>query len=124
LQLVASVLGARAEELFNVIKKVVKEKDLEYELNGGFVLTGGGALIRNIVDLAEFILEKPAKIGIPQSVGRMTNVMKDPKFSTVLGLMQESIGQIESGVIVEESNEFDIISKLGSSLKNVFKEIF
>ena len=53
----------------------------------------------------------------------MTNIMQNPKFSTVLGLLLESAGtdKIEEN---KESSHSDIVSRLGDSLKSVFKEIF
>lgn len=124
LQFIARILGARAEELFQLIDDVVHDYCQEVELNGGYVLTGGGALIRDIITLGEYTLNVPCKIGFPQSVGRMTNVMKDPKFSTVLGLMQESVAHVAEDHKVEESRDSDIIKQLGLSLRNAFKEIF
>jgi cell division protein FtsA len=125
LSFVAEVLGARAEELFSVIKEVVLEKNLQDEITGGFVLTGGGALIKNLPELAEYILEKPVKLGYPSAFGGMTTAMQHPKFSTVLGLLQESNHFSEARTRDEKvEDESDMFDKLGKSLKNVFKEIF
>lgn len=122
---VADVLGARAEELFSVIKEVVLEKNLQDAITGGFVLTGGGALIKNLPELAEYILEKPVKLGYPSAFGGMTTAMQHPKFSTVLGLLQESQHSSEARTRDEKvEDESDMFDKLGKSLKNVFKEIF
>jgi cell division protein FtsA len=122
---VAEILGARAEELFQVIREMVLEKNLQDEITGGFVLTGGGALIRNLPEMAEYLLEKPVKVGYPTAFGGMTTAMQHPKFSTVLGLLQESnhvsIARSRDEKVEDESDMFD---KLGKSLKNVFKEIF
>jgi cell division protein FtsA len=126
---VAAVLGARAEEIFDVINDVIKTQNLDLEITGGFVLTGGGALIKGLPELAEYILEKPVKIGYPIPFGGMTNVMQNPAFSTVLGLMLEQADKLqlpeahEKNIKSSYSNN-DIISKLGESLKSVFKEIF
>lgn len=122
---VAEVLGARAEELFQVVKELVLEKNLQDEITGGYVLTGGGALIRNLAELAEFHLDKPVKLGYPQAFGGMTTAMQHPKFSTVLGLLQES-NHVSAAITREEKieDEIDMFDKLGKSLKNVFKEIF
>jgi cell division protein FtsA len=126
LSFVAEVLGARAEELFQVIKELVLEKNLQDEITGGFVLTGGGALIKNLPELAEYYLEKPVKLGYPSAFGGMTSAMQHPKFSTVLGLLQES--QHVSDAVTREDKvhheETDMFDKLGKSLKNVFREIF
>ena len=59
-------------------------------INGGYVVTGGGALIKGLQELGEYVLEKPTKVGFPYPFGGMTNIMQNPKFSTVLGLMLES----------------------------------
>lgn len=122
---VAEILGARAEELFQVVREVIVEKNLQDEITGGFVLTGGGALIRNLAELAEYYLEKPVKIGYPIAFGGMTTAMQHPKFSTVLGLLQESRHESYAETREEKGNdEPDMFDKLGKSLKNVFREIF
>jgi cell division protein FtsA len=122
LSVVANVLGARAEELFGIVKSSLSDPQFEDILPGGFVITGGGALIKGLPELGEYILERPVKIGHPIPFGGMTTIMQNPKFSTVLGLLLETdMPQTE-----QRSNKvsFDIVNKFGQSLKNVFKEIF
>ena len=125
LQVVADVLGARAEELFSIIKGIISEKGLTHQITGGYVLTGGGSLIKSISDLGEYILERPTKTGHPLSLGGMTNAMHSPKFSTVLGLLLEAK---KNNVNYVESNRLrgqkDLIGRLSESLRSVFKEIF
>lgn len=126
LSLIAQVLGARAEELFGIIKNVIDERGLDHDITGGVVLTGGGALITGLQELGEYIVERPTKIGYPAPFGGMTNLMQNPKFSTVLGLMLESLDRnsfsFKQPVNVE--NQSDLIGRLSDSLKSVFKEIF
>lgn len=125
LSFISEVLGARAEELFHVVRELILEKNLQGQITGGFVLTGGGALIRNLPELAEYILEKPVKLGYPVAFGGMTTAMQHPRFSTVLGLLQES--QHASQAVTRQDKleeETDMFDKLGKSLKNVWKEIF
>lgn len=128
---VAEVLGARAEELFNVVDAIIEEKNVSNLITGGIVITGGGALIKCLPELAEYILERPAKVGYPLPFGSMTNIMQNPKFSTVLGLLLESEQSQFSQQMIEREEEvfhspkrIDIIEKFSDSLKNVFKEIF
>ncbi len=126
LSLIADVLGARAEELFQIIRNIIAEKNLGNEITGGIVLTGGGALIKGVAELGEYIVERPTKIGYPAPFGGMTNIMQNPKFSTVLGLLIES--NRNELVHVDEkdinNNQMDLIGKFSDSLKSVFKEIF
>jgi len=125
LNFVSEVLAARAEELFQVVKDLVQDKNLHDQITGGFVLTGGGALIKKLPEMAEYILEKPVKLGFPQAFGGMTSAMQHPRFSTVLGLLQES-KEVSLATTREEriEDEPDMFDKLSKSFKNVLKEIF
>jgi len=126
LSYVADVLGARAEELFSILRETIEEKNLENEITGGIVLTGGGALIKGLPELGEYVIERPTKVGYPAPFGGMTNIMQNPKYSTVLGLLLESASsktQINNKSF-NSSREADLIGRLGDSLRSVFKEIF
>jgi cell division protein FtsA len=129
---VAQVLEARAEELFTVIKNQIQDKGLSEFITGGYIITGGGALIKDFAELGEYLMEKPTKIGYPRPFGGMTTVMQDPKFSTVLGLLLEA-KEAKIGPLAETDKksknsdanaESDIFARFSGSLKNVFKEIF
>jgi cell division protein FtsA len=146
LSVVAEVLGARAEELYDVIRLMIEDKKFHDEISGGFVLTGGGALIKGMPELGEYILMRSCKIGYPIPFGGMTNIMQNPKFSTVLGLLIEASKRkpytptttqaaTNHRVTFNNNNNNkndkdsthsnnDLIGKLSESLKSVFKEIF
>ena len=126
LSFVAEVLNARATELYEIIKAILDEKLIEYQVNGPIILTGGGALIKGMAELSEYITERPTKIGYPHAFGGMTNIMQHPKYSTVLGLLMESFKKRKDENIpsTKKLEGTDIISKLSESLKSVFKEIF
>ncbi len=132
--LVAEVLGARAEQLFEVIQEIIEKEGRNVEINGGMVFTGGGSLISNLPELAEFYFERAVKIGVPWSFGGMTKVMQNPKYSTVLGLLREA--RVQKSKIKAHSqtqskkrayssdNSSLLIKKFKDSLRNVFREIF
>ncbi len=127
LSYVAEVLGARAEELFSLLREQIDDKNLENEITGGIVLTGGGALIKGLPELGEYILERPTKVGYPVPFGGMTNIMQNPKYSTVLGLLLEDASNSKRTIanqVVTENKESDLMGRLGDSLRSVFKEIF
>ena len=120
---VASVLGARAEELFDIVKDITHRRNFQNEIAGGFVLTGGGALTTGISELAEYILERPTKRGCPIPFGGMTNIMQNPQFSTVLGLLIDANRGL-SDLSTYNSSHSNIISRLGGSIRSVFRDIF
>lgn len=127
LSMIAQVLGARAEELFEIIRNVIIEKNLQNDITGGIVLTGGGALTSGMPELGEYILERSMKIGYPIPFGGMTNIMQNPKYSTVLGLLIEASKrheQVKGTKRDHLSEQADIVKRLSDTLRNVFKEIF
>lgn len=84
---IAEIIEARLEEIFGMIDKELKKIDKSGLLPAGAVITGGGAKLPQIVDLAKNSLGLPAQIGFPINLGGMMNKVDDPSFSTVIGLL-------------------------------------
>ena len=84
---VAEIVEARLEEIFSMVNKELKEIGKAGLLPAGAVITGGGANLPQIVDLAKNSLGLPAQIGFPINLGGMMNRVDDPSFSTAIGLI-------------------------------------
>lgn len=122
---IANVLGSRSEELFGLIKVIIEDRNLSNDITGGIVLTGGGCLLKHISTLGEYVLNRPVKLGYPQPFGGMTNIMQNPQFSTVLGLLLESVkNNVDNFEGKSTKRHQDIISRMSESIRNVFYEIF
>ena len=89
-QALGAVIEPRVEELFGFVQQVIRDSGYEDLLASGVVLTGGTALLPGIVELAEDVFLKPVRIGIPAYEGSLADVMHNPRFSTVMGLLQEA----------------------------------
>lgn len=89
-QALAAVIEPRVDELLSLVHQVVRESGYEELLSSGIVLTGGTALMAGMVELAEDIFLKPARVGIPNYHGNLHEVMCNPRYSVVMGLLQEA----------------------------------
>jgi len=89
-QALAAVIEPRVEELFSLVQQVVRESGYEELLSSGVVLTGGTSLMDGVVELGEDIFLKPVRLGVPDYVGNLSDVVKSPRFSTAMGLLQEA----------------------------------
>lgn len=89
-QTLAAVIEPRVEELFALIQQVVRESGYEELLSSGMVLTGGSAMLQGMVEIGEDIFLKPVRIGVPDYHGSLSDVVRSPRFSTVMGLLQEA----------------------------------
>ncbi len=77
----------------------MKKCDRYDMLAGGVVLTGGGAKLNGLVDLAQDIFNQPVKIGKPSPFKGLTDLVSEPQFATVIGLLNYAVspeGESES----------------------------
>ena len=96
-QSLAAVIEPRVEELFTFVFDAVKRSGYEHLVSSGVVLTGGTALMPGVVELAEEVFLKPARIGVPDYEGHLREVLRNPKFSTSIGLLREGRSQMLRG---------------------------
>jgi cell division protein FtsA len=84
---VAEIIEARLEEILHFVNDELKAIGRAGLLPAGAVITGGGAKLPGVVELAKNILRLPAQVGYPQPLGGILDKVDDPEFSTALGLV-------------------------------------
>jgi cell division protein FtsA len=90
----AAVIEPRVEELFTFVLDAVKRSGYEHMVSSGIVLTGGTSLMPGMVELAEEVFLKPARIGVPEYSGHLREILRNPKFATSIGLLREGRAQM------------------------------
>jgi cell division protein FtsA len=86
-QTLAEIVEPRYEELFNLIRDELRRSGLEEVIAAGIVLTGGSARMEGAIDLAEEIFHVPVRLGVPQQVRGLADVVRNPVYSTAVGLL-------------------------------------
>ncbi len=84
---VAEIIEARLEEIFDLVNKELKKINKDGQLPAGAILTGGGAKLPGVVELAKKQLRLPVSIGLPGSVTTVIDRVDDPSFATSIGLV-------------------------------------
>lgn len=92
---VAEIIEARLEEIFKLVNKELSSIKRSGLLPAGAVLTGGGAKLPFVNDVAKRILGLPTQVGYPARLGGMMNEVDDPSFATAVGLILWSDEQSE-----------------------------
>ena len=82
-----TVVNARLMELFAVIRETLEEQDLLHRLHAGVVLTGGGALMKDVEPLAEQRLGANVRIGRPIHVDGLDDVAAPASYATIAGAL-------------------------------------
>ncbi|MCC7328858.1 MAG: cell division protein FtsA [Gammaproteobacteria bacterium] len=86
-QTLAEVVEPRYEELFGLIRDELRRSGFEEMVAAGVVLTGGSAKMEGAVELAEEVFHMPVRLGLPQQVRGLGDVVRNPIHATGVGLL-------------------------------------
>jgi len=86
-QALADVVEPRYDELFHLIQSEIRLSGYADVLAAGMVLTGGTSKMEGVVELAEEIFHMPVRIGMPHDVTGLTDIVRNPTYSTAVGLL-------------------------------------
>ena len=86
-QTLAEVVEPRYEELLTLLHNELRRSSFEDLIAGGVVLTGGSAKMEGLLELAEAVFQMPVRLGLPQHVIGMDEVVNNPIHATGVGLL-------------------------------------
>lgn len=86
-QNLAEIIEPRYEELMLLVQSELRRSGYEDMIAAGMVLTGGSSKVKGLIDLAEEIFHMPVRMGVPQHVSGLTDVVQNPIYSTGVGLL-------------------------------------
>ncbi|MGV6850676.1 MAG: cell division protein FtsA [bacterium] len=86
-QALAGVIQPRYEEIFSMVASRMRAEGLEEMVAAGIVLTGGAAKMEGVVELAEEYFHMPVRLGAPQGVTGLSEVVSNPIHAAGVGLL-------------------------------------
>ncbi|APZ42143.1 cell division protein FtsA [Acidihalobacter ferrooxydans] len=86
-QTLAEVVEPRYEELLSLVQAELRRSGHEDLVAAGIVLTGGSSKMEGVVDLAEEVFHMPVRLGLPQNIGGLVDVVRNPIHATGVGLL-------------------------------------
>ncbi len=86
-KVLVDIVQARMVEILEMINQDLINCGLKNKINGGIVITGGTALLANLVDLSEQIFDLPVRIGFPAQIGGKVEQVSTPRCTTGVGLV-------------------------------------
>lgn len=121
---ICEIVQPRMAEIFAMVREKIAPVTKSRQLSGNVILTGGGALIPGIVELASEVFQTQAvRIGIPGNFGGLTGEYRSPDYATVLGLVLDAWERRD--VATDEPEQHERKNKPGlDRIKLWFKEFF
>ncbi len=86
-QTLAEIVEPRYEELFCLVRDELRRSGFEEMIAAGIVLTGGSSKMEGAVELAEEVFHMPVRLGVPQWVAGLADVVRNPIHATGVGLL-------------------------------------
>jgi cell division protein FtsA len=121
-QTLAEVVEPRYEELLMLVQAELRRSGFEPLLAAGVVLTGGSSKMEGVVELAEEVFHLPVRLGLPQHVGGLVEVIRNPIHSTGVGLLL--FGYQDGVKVRKEVNTGDGFKSMLAKMKSWFQGNF
>ena len=110
----AEVVEPRYEELLSLVQAELRRSGFEDLIAAGVVLTGGSSKIEGLVELAEEVFHVPVRLGVPQYVTGLVDVVRNPIYATGVGLLLFGYSNREQRVLE---------AGLGKGLRSVWERM-
>ncbi|MBA4740585.1 MAG: cell division protein FtsA [Burkholderiales bacterium] len=121
-QMLSEVIEPRIEELYALVLAEIKRSGLEELLSSGVVITGGSSAMDGMVELGEEVLHMPVRLGTPTYVGSLSEVIRNPRYSTSAGLLSAGVMHREKQKVDQMKN--GSVKTVVSKMKRWFETNF
>ena len=115
-QSLAEVVEPRYVELFTLVQQELQRSGFEHLLAAGIVLTGGTSKMEGVVELAEEIFHAPVRIGAPHNVAGLADIVRNPVYSTGVGLLLYGLKQFQErgGIVAKGEPQVNLVGRVKS----------
>jgi len=115
----SEIIESRVTEIFKLVSQEIKKCGQMEMVASGLVITGGSALMDGMDEVAEKVLDLPVRIGFPEQIGGVADVVRSPMYATGVGLILHSVRTRENPEQPSGQN-----GHLTGKLREWFKELF
>jgi cell division protein FtsA len=121
-QVLGEIIEPRIEEIFELVKREIYKAGCESMMTSGIVLTGGAANMSGVIELAEQVFNLPVRRGVPGDIIGLVDVVKNPMYSTGVGLVRYGIKHASETHFRKDGD--NVFNTMIISMKGWIKEFF
>jgi cell division protein FtsA len=121
-QILGEILEPRVEEIFSLIYSEMVQSGHEGTISSGVVVTGGSAELPGITEMAEQVFNTPARVGYPQGMSGLVEIVNKPMYATAVGLVLygAKTGKKAKKFRIRDTN---IFNRVMNRMKRWFKDV-
>lgn len=118
-----SIVRPRVHEILMITNEAIRKSGFFDVLAAGVVITGGVARLKGLDQLAEEVFNLPVKIGIPQEIGGLTDIILDPIYATGVGLILYGFEK-KNQTIIRRTKDIGILDALKKRFEDWYTKYF
>jgi cell division protein FtsA len=122
-QILGEILEPRMEEIFSLVNREIYRAGMENMVASGMVLTGGTALLEGVTEIAESVFSLPTRIGTPQGLRGLADVVNNPMYATGVGLVLYGARHQQTEKKKFRIRDRHIFNRLMNRMKRWFKDV-
>ena len=122
-QILGEILEPRMEEIFSMVNQEIYRAGMENAVPSGMVLTGGTALLEGVTEIAESVFSLPTRIGTPQGLRGLADVVNNPMYATGVGLVLYGARHQQTEKKKFRIRDRHIFNRLMNRMKRWFKDV-
>jgi cell division protein FtsA len=121
-QVLGEILEPRVEEIFSLIYSELVRSGHEGDISSGVVVTGGSAELPGVPGMAEQVFNSPARVGYPQGMSGLVEIVNKPMYATAVGLVLygSKFGKKTKKFRIRDTN---IFNRVMGRMKRWFKDV-
>jgi cell division protein FtsA len=121
-QILGEILEPRVEEIFTLIYGELVRSGYHERISSGVVVTGGSGELQGISEMAEQVFNAPTRIGFPEGISGLVEVVNKPMYATAVGLVLYGAKQ-RKGRKKFRIRDGNIFNRVMGRMKKWFKEV-
>lgn len=125
-QFLAEIIEPRVTEILEMIREEIRKSGYQELLASGIVITGGTANMDGIIPMAEEVFNMPVRLGQPERVAGLRDMVADPALSAAVGLAKHGFLTAEESQVEQARrthSESGFLTKIGQGMRR-FASIF
>jgi cell division protein FtsA len=124
-ELLAHIIEQRTDEILGLVNDQVEKSGFANRLGAGIVLTGGGASLAGVSELAERAFAAPVRVAIPEDgLGGLVDSVRRPKFATAAGLVLYGARQANTEQMAGSGASGASVNRMLKSMRDWLSDFF
>jgi len=122
-QVLASIIEDRFREIFELIAHEIEKTHFHTLMASGVVITGGTCIMPGADQLASQVLNLPVRVGFPENISGLQEMIYSPKYATSVGLVRYGITS-NQGKLHFAGDDTNLFNKVSRRMKDWMQNFF